>query len=252
VSILLVLLAAQAAPKIASEPIDESRFRVSISGRGITSVAAAQAALMPTARRLCGSRRPSLGTFRYSRTGAVEGGAKSLQPLTLEQEVYCGFRARIEPPAGTVAPDWQPTPADQQAILAATYAYFAAKDSGRYSQAWNMLAPGMKQVSTAAEWQRNAAGFNKDAGAVRSRRVTEITWYNNPTDAPQPGLYVAADYSAEFENLDFVCGYVMWLLQPDGSFAVTREEQNLLRRESAKKVASIDRQPLRKQMGCKD
>jgi hypothetical protein len=115
-----------------------------------------------------------------------------------------------------------------------------------------MLAPGMKQVSTAAEWQRNAAGFNKDAGAVRSRRVTEITWYNNPTDAPQPGLYVAADYSAEFENLDFVCGYVMWLLQPDGSFAVTREEQNLLRRESAKKVASIDRQPLRKQMGCKD
>jgi hypothetical protein len=115
-----------------------------------------------------------------------------------------------------------------------------------------MLSPGMKEISTATEWQRSAASFNSQAGAVRSRRITEITWYNNPPEAPEPGLYVATDYSADFEKLDFMCGYVMLKLQADGSFAVTREEQNLLDRATAKNLASIDRQPLRVQMGCKD
>jgi hypothetical protein len=94
--------------------------------------------------------------------------------------------------------------------------------------------------------------FNRKAGPVRARRVTEISWYNNPPDAPAPGIYVAADYSADFEKLDFMCGYLMWLLQPDGSFRLVREEQNLLARETGKKVASLDRAPLRAQMGCKD
>ncbi len=44
----------------------------------------------------------------------------------------------------------------------------------------------------------------------------------------------------------------MWQLQPDGSFRLTREEQNLLDKATAANLASIDRQPLRAQMGCKD
>jgi hypothetical protein len=251
-AILLLLLAAQAAPQITSEPIDENRFRVSISGKGIADVAAAQLALEPTARRLCGKRPPSFGTFRYEQTDRVEKDGRTPERLSLEQEIYCGFRPRVETRAVTVAPDWQPSPADQQAVLAAAYAFFAAKDAGRYPQAWAMLSPGMKEISTATEWQRSAASFNSQAGAVRSRRITEITWYNNPPEAPEPGLYVATDYSADFEKLDFMCGYVMLKLQADGSFAVTREEQNLLDRATAKNLASIDRQPLRVQMGCKD
>jgi hypothetical protein len=137
-------------------------------------------------------------------------------------------------------------------VLAATYAYFAAKDSGSYERAWGMLTGGMKQISPAEKWRSEATGFNARAGQVRSRRVTELTWYNNPPGAPQPGLYVAADFSADFEQLDFLCGYVMWLLKPDGSFALAREEQNMLDRATAKNLASIDRKPLRAQMGCKD
>ena len=136
-------------------------------------------------------------------------------------------------------------------MLAATYAYFAAKDSGRYSSAWQSLSERMKAMSPAAPWQSKAADFNRNAGPVRARRVTELTWYNNPPEAPEPGLYVAADYSADFERLEFVCGYVMWRLQSDGSSRLVREEQNMLDKETAKKVPSLDRAPLKAQMGCK-
>lgn len=233
---IMFLAAAAAAPQISSEPIDANRFRLSIGG-GIGGVEAAQAALLPTARRLCGARPAAFGTFKVAQT--------------VEQEVLCGSgRARIGP-AAAGSPSWQPSDLDQQAVLAATYAYFAAKDSGRYAAAWKSLTERMKALSPAASWQARAADFNRNAGAVRARRVTELTWYNNPSDAPEPGLYVAADYSADFERLEFLCGYVMWLLQSDGSLRLVREEQNMLDKETAKKVPSLDRAPLKRQMGCK-
>ena len=252
-SILALVLAAQAMPQISSEPLDRERYRLHITGR-IPSVEAAQAALTPTARRLCGARPFTFGTFRYSQKEKIAKVGDPAQPvsLSLDQELFCGTVKPTVDAAALPAPGWQPSPADQQAVLAATYGYFAAKDRGRYADAWAMFSKSMKEASPARDWRRDAEQFNGRAGPVRSRRVTEITWYNNPPDAPQPGLYVAADFSADFDKLDFVCGYVMWLLQPDGSFALTREEQNLLDKATAKKLASIDRAPLRAQMGCKD
>ena len=254
ISILLFLSAAQAELRIASEAIDPERFRLSMTG-SIASVTEAQSALRPTARRLCDSRPVSFGTFRLSQAETVKaaGTAKPAAERSLEQEVFCGTPNNNGMKAAAALPaDWQPSDIDQRAVLAATYAFFAAKDAGRYSEAWSMLSPQMQKISPAAQWRGEAGNFNRRAGPVRARRVTEITWYKNPPDAPQPGLYVAADYSADFEQLDFVCGYVMWRLQPDGSFVLTREEQNIFDKARAKNLASIDRAPLRAQMGCKD
>jgi hypothetical protein len=238
-NILALLLAAQVAPKITSEAIEPDRYRLHVAGAAPT-IAAAQAALMPKARALCGGRAASFGSFRYSQRGA------------LDQELLCGARKPAVTAATPPPPDWAPSPEDQKAALAATYAFFGAMDRGDYSAAWSRLSEGMKASAPAAEWRRSAEAFNSRAGAVRARRVTEITWYNNPPDAPTPGLYVAADFSAGYEKLDFVCGYLMWRLQPDGSFVLTREEQNVVDKATAKRLASIDREPLRAQMGCKD
>lgn len=235
-SILALLLTVQAVPEIRSDPIDANRFRLSIGGHA-KSVAAGQAAAGATARRLCGPRPPSFGRFR-------------LVGSELEQELFCGT-PKVDPSA-LATPGWQPSAGDQQAVVAASHSYFSAKDTGRYRDAWSMLAESMKAANPAVSWQRSAADLNARAGAVRARRVTEITWYRDPPGAPRPGMYVAADYSGEFEKLEFVCGYLMWLLQPDGTFRLTREEQNLFDKAAAKNLASIDRKPLRAQMGCKD
>ena len=249
--LLFLAAAAPDAPRIESEPIDANRFRLSISGGRIGSVAAAQAALLATARRLCGKRAATFGAFRFREP--EEDAAEAAAGRRLEQELWCGS-AQLPPLSGaTPAPDWQPSEAHQQAVLAASYDYFAAKDAARHAQAWARLADSMKTVSPLAHWREDAAEFNTRAGPVLARRVTEISWYNNPPDAPQPGLYVAADFSAEFEKMEFVCGYLMWRLDPDGRFRLVREEQNLVeRRASGKKIASLDRAPLRAQMGCKD
>jgi hypothetical protein len=244
--ILLCLLpAAQAAPQITSEQLGANHYRLGVTGKFAT-IETAQAALAPTARRLCGTAGHNFGTFRFSQAPEPASAVRKI-----EQELFCGIaQARINTAAPP--PGWQPGEADQRAVLAATYAYFSAKDLGRYHEAWSRLSISMKKSALADGWQKEATAFNRRAGPVRSRRVTEITWYNNPPDGPQPGLYVAADFSAEFDKLEFLCGYVMWRLEPGGALGVTREEQNLLEKGTAKHLASIDRAPLRAQMGCKD
>lgn len=137
-------------------------------------------------------------------------------------------------------------------MLEATYGYLAAKDGNRLPEAYAMLSPRAKLATPEPDWIAQARDFNQQVGAVRARRITDISWYSDPPDAPEPGLYVAADLSGAFENAEFLCGYVVWRLESDGSLRLVREEQNFLERRRGVKLAPIDRAPLRAQMGCKD
>lgn len=242
----LSLLAVALAPvtpgsaDISIERIDGTSFRMSLPAPETEPVTVLQARLIPAARLACQQSRAILGRYR------IEGG-------NLEQELLCADQIGGPDLArATQDPEWSPSPADQRALLAATYDYFSAKDAGRYAYAYALLSDRLKSSAPSAEWQAAAREFNDAAGRALGRRVVEISWYANPADAPEPGLYVAADYSAEFEKLEFVCGYVMWKLLPDGRFALMREEQNLARKRGAKPMAEIDREPLRARLGCKD
>lgn len=248
---MLLILAAQAASAgISVERIDEMSFRMELAAPEGSSVGDLQARLLPAARLACQKGRPLLGRYRL----VSEEGSKAPAPTRLlEQELLCvRSDARRIAAAAAADPQWQPGPTDQQALLAATYSYFAAKDAGRYGEAHSQLSDRMKAAAPLAAWTEGASAFNAEAGPALGRRVVEISWYNHPTDAPEPGIYVAADYSAEFERLEFVCGYVMWRLLPDGSFRLAREEQNLARKRGPKPMAKIDREPMRIRLGCKD
>jgi hypothetical protein len=231
--------ASAAAPEVSVERIDADSFRMSITAAG-ASVPELQARLLPAARLACQARRPLFARYR-------------LQQDVLDQELMCLDPAAASMPAAAAQDAaWAPTPADQQALLKATYDYFAAKDAARYRDAYAFLSERMKANVALDAWTRAARDFDEAAGPTIGRRVVEISWYNNPSDAPEPGIYVAADYSAEFEKLEFVCGYVMWRLMPDGTLRLAREEQNLARKRGAKSLAAIDRDPLRARLGCKD
>jgi hypothetical protein len=234
-----MLWAALAAAPVV-EPIAQGAFRMRLDGAP-GQIAAAQQSLTGAARRACAGQMPVLGRFRYQGT-----------PLSLEQELLCVPRQPAAVPAASRSdPDWSPDAVLQARLLAASYAYFSAKDGGRYAEAWTLQSLRLQQSSPLADWSAAAGSFNAEAGPVRARRVVEISWYNHPSDAPEPGIYVAADYSAEFEKLEFVCGYLMWRLQPDGSFRLVREEQNMVHKRD-KPMAAIDRTPLRTRLGCKD
>jgi hypothetical protein len=248
--ILELLMAAQAvtanAAGVSVNRLDETSFLMSLAAGPTTTAKAAQARLASSAKLACQARRPVLGRYRF----VTEEGKTSF-----EQELICaepGHKLEVAAAAGKGAA-LEPSRADQQAVLAASYAYFAAKDEGRYPEAHAFLADPMKARFALADWAASARTFNAEAGSARGRRVVEITWYNNPEDASEPGLYVAADFSADFDKAEFVCGYLMWRVQPDGSFRLVREEQNMApRRASGRAIAQIDRDPLRARMGCKD
>ena len=240
----LLLVQAAAAPPIAVDRIDQTSFRLTLAAEEDIGIDAGQARLLPTARMVCRQQTPVFGRYK------LEAEPTGNPPLRFEQELVCGSPAPVTPAAAS-DPQWQPSIAHQRAALAASYAYFAARDSGRFEDAHALFTDRMKQLSPLAHWRANAAAFAAAAGAPRGRRVVELSWYNNPPDAPEPGLYVAADFEGEFTGLHFLCGYLMWRMQPDGSFRLAREEQNYADRQMGS-LSSLDRAPLRAQMGCKD
>ena len=237
---LIAYLLAQTAAVPAVETIAGNHHRLTLPIDAATTIHGGQERLLTGAAKLCGGRVPIFGAYRIA--PAEEGGTG----LTLEQELVC-FSAEDSPPAV----EGQPDPLRQQAALATSYAYFAAKDSGRYADAYAVLSERMQRQTPFSEWSDKAQEFTAAAGAPRGRRVVELSWYDNPPDAPEPGTYVAADFSADFAGLEFACGYLMWRAEPDGSFRLVREEQNFIDRKK-RGIASLDRAPLRAQMGCRD
>ncbi len=70
------------------------------------------------------------------------------------------------------------------------------------------------------------------------RRIVTVTWTNNPSNTPLPGVYVALDLVSRFANVDRHCGYLVLYQEPSGAaFQVMRREDNFLDNASATKIA---------------
>jgi hypothetical protein len=110
-------------------------------------------------------------------------------------------------------------------VLDLTGRYFQARDSGRYRDAWNLLTPSMQEMSPLSEWQTARKAFNDRAGGGLRREPVKVTWYDNPANAPVAGIFAAVDFVGRADKLQIICGYLVWLRQPDGSWRITREEE---------------------------
>src|SRR5262245_24383436 len=68
--------------------------------------------------------------------------------------------------------------------------YFSARDGGRYEDAYGLFAPSNKETIPFAGYKAQIAKFNRLAGAVLERKIIEFTVYEDPANAPLPGIYV--------------------------------------------------------------
>jgi hypothetical protein len=128
-------------------------------------------------------------------------------------------------------------------------AYFAARDEGRLEAAYGKFAPSQKATVSFDYWRGAMESFNSRSGGVTARSIRKVTWYK---DAPQgpPGLYAAVDFSSKAPKLALHCGFVVWQEQPDGSFAVVREEDNVIDRVTEAKLKPGDLERIRAQFRC--
>jgi hypothetical protein len=164
------------------------------------------------------------------------------QPLTPDSEIP----QVISPSNGD--PQWRPTEAQANAVLSRTREYFNARDASKMDEAYAMFSPSQKAAVPLIAWKNAMNAFNARAGAAGGRSVRKVTWYK---DSPQrPGIYAAVDFSSKFEGLALHCGYAIWQAQQDETFALTREEDNVIDRVMAEKLQSGQLEQIRAQFRC--
>lgn len=218
---------------------------------GITDVEAAQRLLAPEAAKRCGKQPFSLGHYKFSSSAPVSPGDSEAKPqVTIVQQVICGASESTDQNQPEQNAGWRPTPADQQTIRERTLAYLKAKDRGDFKSALAMVAEPTRDMMANSDWQASRRTFNAAAGPVHSRQVISISWYDHPPGAPS-GWYATADYAATYASSAFYCGYVVWLLQRDGGFAMVRDDEGKLSPSEAAAIPPERMANVRAQLGCK-
>ena len=132
--------------------------------------------------------------------------------------------------------EWQPSD-EQKAKADALFATYMGHLAGqRYSEAYELQAKAMKRIADFSKWERlerlfrSAVGDNPEFGGFRA------TWYKDPADAPEPGIYVAYDYNCRYSNANICNGYVVLHSEDGNSFSVMRHERNYIDKESERKL----------------
>lgn len=144
---------------------------------------------------------------------------------------------------------WRPSQQQIAAVEATTRAYFAARDANRASEAYAFLSPMQKQGIPSTIFTKILDDFNAKAGPASAKRLRAVTWYKD-TQQTGPGLFVAVDYSSDYENLALHCGYLIWQEQPDGAFLQLREEVNVIEKAMMEKLRTEDLERVRAQFQC--
>jgi hypothetical protein len=245
----LLLAATPPEPWIRSEKIAEGRYRILLSAPGLT-LQQGQMAATQEAARLCGGFPVTLGHYRWQSDEQLAGPARerAAVALKLEQEASC---SAAPPPPIPKPTGWQPSESDMSAVLDLSERYFAARDSGRYADAWKLLTPTMQDMSPLAQFQARIADFNDRAGGALRRRRVAVTWYDNPPNGPA-GIFAAVDFVGEAKQLRFVCGYLIWLRQPDGGWRLTREEEGTMARAETNGPTPEQLAQAKQALGCRE
>ena len=87
-------------------------------------------------------------------------------------------------------------------------------------------------------------------GALRKVDVWNVTVYVDPPNAPEPGIYVAADFEAAYEN-SVVCGYLVWHDGPDEAFRIMRQDSGELQASVESELSDAERNRIRREFRCR-
>jgi hypothetical protein len=231
------------------ERLGDDSYRLVLKSFRSPDVEAGQRELLPKAREVCAGRNVNYGKYQYETAEPVSPSAIQRRQLVLRQEIRCGGAGGAPATATGSELLWTPTPAQDDLIKRQTHAYFAARDGGKYREAYSMFSRVQQQTVPFDSWSSREEEFNSKAGPVKKRTIKKITWYKDPPRAA-PGIYAAVDFASEFANIDIHCGFVAWQMQEDGSFRVIREEVNVIDKAMQQKLKAGQIDRIRAQFGA--
>jgi len=102
---------------------------------------------------------------------------------------------------GARADEWAPTEDDKRVVPEVAKRFLAHKDAVGGAAAYAMFSQAFRDKVPFEGWNARLVTFGKMAGAVRERRLVQITWFNDPPQAPVPGTYAALQFHGSFEHI---------------------------------------------------
>ena len=245
----LVALPAVADPVIEVTHKSDGRYTLILEVDEAIGVAEGQRLLLPTAVQLCDGLAPRLGAYEFTTREALDGQV-SADSFVLAQEIECGDfeRAEDKPPSRELG---DPERAEIERVTAARAAEFhEALADGEDQEALAMFSGLSPSAIPDEDWHNEQAEFKAKAGPLGEVDVWKVTLYVDPPDAPEPGIYVATDLEVSYENL-IVCGYFIWLEDPDGTLRITRREVGEIPADVASTMSESQLAKVRSDFRCR-
>ena len=258
-AVAIALLMLSATPAVADdtitvEEVASGQFELTLISNSMLEISSAQALLIPTAQALCPDKYPEFGHYEFESTESTEQRPDSDDPANFKivQQVLC-----VETVPSREAGDRESFisgPKEERALVARirflSESYFADIFGSNYEKAYALLSAEMQSYRSFDEWTALMDQIRAKSGSVSALNVHTITIYDNPPNAPEPGLYVAADYQNSFEKAPYHCGYLLWFRGQSGEFRITREESGLVTYEILQQIPKENQANLLDQMRC--
>jgi hypothetical protein len=215
----------------------------------------AQARILAAAVSACEGLRPVAGKYEFESSQRVDAGGQGTFQFT--QQVSCTADAvPAVPTVPAVAAARLPTlSSPEQAreieavIRGKSEDYFRQIAAGNIDQVYAQTSPSIGVDE--ATWKTSKRSLQAVLGELVRISITRVTVYDNPADALEPGLYVAADYTNEFSNAPLHCGYLMWFRPIGGDFRVHREEAGHVTAAQYQAMPAAQHDRIREQMRCR-
>jgi hypothetical protein len=97
-------------------------------------------------------------------------------------------------------------------------------DAGNFEESFRDLAPTFQRNLTPGSWREAIVRTRNQLGSRLSRSIRRVVWYDNPSNAPLPGLYAAVEFDSVYENASRHFQYIILHSQQDAPFKVMRNE----------------------------
>jgi hypothetical protein len=249
---LLFSIAPASALEISARQVGSDSFQFVLLNGATLSEREAQAYIADAAKSVCKGRLPVLGKYTFDSKEQLGTGPllQTTNTFRFVQNVSCVPVSVAAPkdstPAAPFVVDEQKT---QDEVRSRSEHYFHLLSDNKIDDAYEEMSKTQKAWDEVT-WKREKKDFQSKAGKPRSITIVKITLYKNPAEAPEPGLYVAADYSNVYDNAPIQCGYLMWFRTKSGNFEITREETGFVTSEQLKQIPAEQVPELKAKLRC--
>jgi hypothetical protein len=246
----IIWISSVSAAEVAVRQLQPGTYRFVLTNPTPLSENEARARIAEAAASTCKGLTAVPGRWGYESKEAVGGADFSRETFRFVLEVSCVPGAQMA--TGERRPTLQNEEESRQVqneVKLKSEAYFQLIASKRIDEALTQIDVARMGVNE-ARWKTDKLSFQVMAGEPLEISIRKITVYDNPAGAPEPGLYVAADYSNVYREVPIYCGFLIWFRPVGGELRITREETGRVTSEQIKSIPSAQLPEIKRRLRC--